>query len=184
MQTQGQTGLGAIPHANNYELRCPMSTYIIIERGENAAMTHAAESREALACEIAKQLMSYPGSSDALMAVSETSPIASLAVLQSSALCALDLDDELEAVWREDAQQIYQVIQSFKKQVKEASTQLFNALDKLNEFFEQSETFENPELHDYISVADVMDGLCLDEIDYQFHESLQGTFKFRLMGAR
>lgn len=160
-----------------------MSTYIIIERRENAAIVHAAGSREALACEIAKQLMSYPCSSDALMAVSETSPIASLAVLQSSALCALDLDDALEAVWREDAQQIYEGIQGFKRQVKEATAQLSNALDELNEVFEQSETFEDIEPYCHICVADAMDGLSLDDMDRQFHKSLQGTFKFRLIGT-
>lgn len=140
-------------------------------------MVHAAGSREALACEIAKQLMSYPGSSEALMAVSDTSPIASLAVLQSSALCALDLDDALEVVWRDDVQQIYEGIQGFKKQVDESSAQLSNALNELNEVFGQSETFENLEPHDYISVTDVMKGLSLDDMDHQFHRSLQGIFK-------
>jgi hypothetical protein len=158
-----------------------MSTYIIIERAENAAMVHAAGSREALACEIAKQLMSYPGSSDALMAVSESSPIASLAVLQSSALCTLNLDDELEAVWRGDVQQIFECMQVFRRRVEAASAELSSALDDLNEVFGQSETFEDIELHDYISVTDVMEGLSLDEIHYEFRKSMQEVLKFRFM---
>lgn len=160
-----------------------MSTYIIIERRENAAMVHAAGSREALACEIAKQLMSYPGSPEALMAVRETSPIASLAVLQSSALCALDLDDELEAVWRGDVQQIFEGMQVFRRQVEEATAQLSNALDELNEVFVQSETFEDLVPQDYISVPDVMEGLSLDEMHYEFRKSLQGVLKYRFLST-
>ncbi len=158
-----------------------MSTYIIIERAENAVMVHAAGSREALACEIAKQLMSYPGSSDALMAVSETSPIASLAVLQSSALCALDLDDELEAVWRGDVQQIFEGMQVFRRRIEAASAELSNALDELNEVFEQSETFEDIEPYCHVSITDAMDGLSLDEMHYEFRKSLQGVLKFRFL---
>jgi hypothetical protein len=51
----------------------------------------------------------------------------------------------------------------------------------LNEVFEQSETFEDIEPHDYISVTDVMEGLSLDEMHYEFRKSLQGVLKFRLL---
>lgn len=156
-----------------------MSTYIILERAGNVSVAHAAESREALACEIAKQLMSYRFPAEMLMAVDEESTNAIFGLLQSSALCALDLDEELEAVWRGDVQQIHEGMKSFKMSVCDMEADISNSLSELNEVFELTEKFTEIDARYDISISDAIAQLSLDETEREFYGALEGMFKFR-----
>ena len=67
-----------------------MSKYLVIPRRADSPMTHAGGSTEETICEIAKNLLHYPGPSDFLMAIAADSKVATLALVKDDALCSVD----------------------------------------------------------------------------------------------
>ena len=68
-----------------------MSKYLVIPRRADSPMTHAQGSTEESVCEIAKNLLHYPGPSDYLMAIPADSKVATFALVKDDALCSIEV---------------------------------------------------------------------------------------------
>ena len=79
-----------------------MSKYLVIPRRADSPMTHAGGSTEETVCEIAKNLLHYPGPSDYLMAIPADTKIATFAVLKDDAFCSLEITPKTLDTWRND----------------------------------------------------------------------------------
>ena len=91
-----------------------MSKYLVMSRKVDSPLTHADGSTEETVCEIAKNLLHYPGPSEYLMAIPADTKIATFAVLKEDALCSIEVTQSTLETWRKDVTNIQDAINSFQ----------------------------------------------------------------------
>ena len=111
-----------------------MSKYLVIPRRADSPMTHAGGSTEETICEIAKNLLRFPGPSDFLMAVAADSKVATLALVKDDALCSIEVTKKTLDTWRKDVTNIQDAINSFQSAKDHAENVLDRAFDNLEHY--------------------------------------------------
>ena len=91
-----------------------MSKYLVIPRRSDSPITHAQGSTEESVCEIAKNLLHYPGPSDYLMAIPADTKVATFALVKDDALCSIEVTKKTLDTWRKDVTNIRDAIDSFQ----------------------------------------------------------------------
>ena len=105
-----------------------MSKYLVIPRRADSPMTHKGGITEETVCEIAKNLLHYPGPSEYLMAIPADTKIATFAVLKEDALCTIEVTRATLETWRKDVTNIQDAINSFQSARDHAENVLDQAL--------------------------------------------------------
>ena len=158
-----------------------MSKYLIITRRTDSPMTHAGGSTEETICEIAKNLLRFPGPSDYLMAIPADTKIATFAVLKEDALCSIEVTQTTLETWRKDVTNIQDAINSFQSAKVHAETVLDRALADLDEAYENSTGFQGYIPSDDISVYGALEEMGANDLDYTFQRTLQELYKFQVL---
>ena len=158
-----------------------MSKYLIIPRRTDSPMTHAGGSTEETICEIAKNLLRFPGPSDYLMAIPADTKIASFVVLKEDALCSIEVTQTTLETWRKDVTNIQDAINSFQSAKDHAETVLYRALADLDEAYENSTGFQGYIPSDDISVYGALEEMGANDLDYTFQRTLQEMYKFQVL---
>ena len=158
-----------------------MSKYLIIPRRTDSPMTHAGGSTEETICEIAKNLLRFPGPSDYLMAIPADTKIASFVVLKEDALCSIEVTQTTLETWRKDVTNIQDAINSFQSAKDHAETVLDRALADLDEAYENSTGFQGYIPSDDISVYGALEEMGANDLDYTFQRTLQEMYKFQVL---
>ena len=158
-----------------------MSKYLIIPRRTDSPMTHAGGSTEETICEIAKNLLRFPGPSDYLMAIPADTKIASFVVLKEDALCSIEVTQTTLETWRKDVTNIQDAINSFQSAKDHAETVLDRALADLDEAYENSTGFQGYIPSDDISVYGALEQMGANDLDYTFQRTLQEMYKFQVL---
>ena len=158
-----------------------MSKYLVIPRRADSPMTHAGGSTEETICEIAKNLLRFPGPSDYLMAIPADTKIASFVVLKEDALCSIEVTQTTLETWRKDVTNIQDAINSFQSAKDHAETVLDRALADLDEAYENSTGFQGYIPSDDISVYGALEEMGANDLDYTFQRTLQEMYKFQVL---
>ena len=158
-----------------------MSKYLIIPRRTDSPMTHAGGSTEETICEIAKNLLRFPGPSDYLMAIPADTKIASFVVLKEDALCSIEVTQTTLETWRKDVTNIQDAINSFQSAKDHAETVLDRALADLDEAYENSTGFQGYIPSDDISVYGALEEMGANDLDYTFQRTLQEMYEFQVL---
>ena len=158
-----------------------MSKYLVIPRRPDSPMTHAGGSTEETVCEIAKNLLHYPGPSDYLMAIPADTKIATFAVLRVDALCSIEVTKSTLDTWRNDVTNIQDAIISFQSARDHAENVLDQALGDLDEAYENSTGFKGYTPSDDISVYGVLEDLGVNDLQYTFRRTLEDMYKFQVL---
>ena len=158
-----------------------MSKYLIIPRRTDSPMTHAGGSTEETICEIAKNLLRFPGPSDYLMAIPADTKIASFVVLKEDALCSIEVTQTTLETWRKDVTNIQDAINSFQSAKDHAENVLDRALADLDEAYENSTGFQGYIPSDDISVYGALEEMGANDLDYTFQRTLQEMYKFQVL---
>ena len=158
-----------------------MSKYLVIPRRTDSPMTHAGGSTEETICEIAKNLLRFPGPSDYLMAIPADTKIATFAVLKEDALCSIEVTQTTLETWRKDVTNIQDAINSFQSAKVHAETVLDRALADLDEAYENSTGFQGYIPSDDISVYGALEEMGANDLDYTFQRTLQELYKFQVL---
>ena len=158
-----------------------MSKYLVIPRRRDSQMTHAGGSTEEAVCEIAKNLLYFPGSTDYLMAIPADTKVATFAALKDDALCSLEVTKETIDSWRKDVINIEDAINQFQSAKDHAENVLDRALADLDEAYENSSGFKGYTPSNDISVYGVLEDLGVNDIQYTFRRSLEEMYKFQVL---
>jgi hypothetical protein len=158
-----------------------MSKYLVMSRKVDSPLTHADGSTEETVCEIAKNLLHYPGPSEYLMAIPADTKIATFAVLKEDALCSIEVTQSTLETWRKDVTNIQDAINSFQSAKDHAETVLDRALADLDEAYENSTGFQGYTPSDDISVYGALEEMGANDLDYTFQRTLQEMYKFQVL---
>ena len=158
-----------------------MSKYLVIPRRADSPMTHAQGSTEESVCEIAKNLLHYPGPSDYLMAIPADTKVATFALVKDDALCSIEVTKKTLDTWRKDVTNIRDAIDSFQSARDHAENLLDQALGDLDEAYENSVGFQGYTPSDDISVFGALEEMGANDLDYTFQRSLQEMYKFQVL---
>ena len=158
-----------------------MSKYLVMSRKVDSPMTHAGGSIEETVCEIAKNVLHYPGPSEYLMAIPADTKIATFAVLKEDALCSIEVTKTTLETWRKDVTNIQDAINSFQSAKDHAETVLDRALADLDEAYENSTGFQGYIPSDDISVYGALEEMGANDLDYTFQRTLQEMYKFQVL---
>ena len=158
-----------------------MSKYLVIPRRADSPMTHAQGSTEESVCEIAKNLLHYPGPSDYLMAIPADTKVATFALVKDDALCSIEVTKKTLDTWRKDVTNIRDAIDSFQSARDHAENLLDQALGDLDEAYENSVGFQGYTPSDDISVYGALEEMGANDLDYTFQRSLQEMYKFQVL---
>ncbi len=161
-----------------------MSKYLVIPRRADSPMTHAGGSTEETICEIAKNLLHYPGPSDYLMAIPADAKIATFAVLKDDALCSIEITQKTLDTWRTDVIGIQDAINSFQSARDRAETILDRALADLDEAYENSAGFQGYVPSDDISVYGALEEMGANDLEYTFERALHEMYKFQVLSRQ
>lgn len=158
-----------------------MSKYLVIPRRKDSPMTHAGGSTEETVCEIAKNLMHFPGPSDYLMAIPADTKVASFAVLKDDALCSIEVTEQSINTWYRDVTNIEDAINSLQSAKDHAENILDQALADLDEAYENSSGFKGYVPSDEISVYGALEEMGANDLEYAFRRSLEEMYKFQVL---
>ena len=158
-----------------------MSKYLVMSRKVDSPLTHADGSTEETVCEIAKNLLHYPGPSEYLMAIPADTKIATFAVLKEDALCSIEVTQSTLETWRKDVTNIQDAINSFQSARDHAENVLDRALADLDEAYENSTGFQGYIPSDDISVYGALEEMGANDLDYTFQRTLQEMYKFQVL---
>ena len=158
-----------------------MSKYLVIPRRADSPMTHAGGSTEETVCEIAKNLLHYPGPSDYLMAIAADSKVATLALVKDDALCSIEVTQKTLDTWRNDVIGIQDAINSFQSARDHAENVLDQALGDLDEAYENSTGFKGYTPSDDISVYGALEEMGANDLEYTFQRALHEMYKFQVL---
>ncbi len=158
-----------------------MSKYLVIPRRPDSPMTHTGGSTEETVCEIAKNLMHFPGSPDYLMAIPADTKIATFAVLKDDALCSIEVTQSTLETWRNDVTNIEDAINSFQSAKDHAENVLDQALGDLDEAYENSIGFKGYVPSDDISVYGALEEMGANDLEFNFRRALEQMYKFQVL---
>ena len=158
-----------------------MSKYLVIPRRPDSPMTHTGGSTEETVCEIAKNLMQFPGSPDYLMAIPADTKIATFAVLKDDALCSIEVTQSTLETWRNDVTNIEDAINSFQSAKDHAENVLDQALGDLDEAYENSIGFKGYVPSDDISVYGALEEMGANDLEFNFRRALEQMYKFQVL---
>ena len=158
-----------------------MSKYLVMSRKVDSPLTHADGSTEETVCEIAKNLLHYPGPSEYLMAIPADTKIATFAVLKEDALCSIEVTQSTLETWRKDVTNIQDAINSFQSAKDHAETVLDRALADLDEAYESSTGFKGYTPSDDISVYGALEQMGSNDLEYTFQRALHEMYKFQVL---
>ena len=158
-----------------------MSKYLVIPRRADSPMTHAGGSTEETICEIAKNLLRFPGPTDYLMAIPADTKIATFALVKDDALCSIEITKKSLETWRNDVTNIQDAINSFQSAKDHAENVLDRALADLDEAYENSTGFQGYIPSDDISVYGALEEMGANDLDYTFQRTLQEMYKFQVL---
>ncbi len=158
-----------------------MSKYLVMPRKVDSPLTHAGGSTEETVCEIAKNLLHYPGPSEYLMAIPADTKIATFAVLKEDALCSIEVTQSTLETWRKDVTIIQDAINSFQSARDHAENVLDQALGDLDEAYENSTGFKGYTPSDDISVYGALEQMGSNDLDYIFQRALHEMYKFQVL---
>ena len=158
-----------------------MSKYLVIPRRADSPMTHKGGSTEETVCEIAKNLLHYPGPSDYLMAIPADTKIATFSVLKDDAFCSLEITPKTLDTWRNDVIGIQDAINSFQSAKDRAENILDRALADLDEAYENSTGFKGYTPSDDISVYGALEQMGSNDLEYTFQRALHEMYKFQVL---
>ena len=158
-----------------------MSKYLVIPRRPDSPMTHTGGSTEETVCEIAKNLMHFPGPPDYLMAIPADTKIATFAVLKDDALCSIEVTQSTLETWRNDVKNIEDAINSFQSAKDHAENVLDQALGDLDEAYENSIGFKGYVPSDDISVYGALEEMGANDLEFNFRRALEQMYKFQVL---
>jgi len=158
-----------------------MSKYLVIPRRADSPMIHKDGSTEETVCEIAKNLLHYPGPSEYLMAIPADTKIATFAVLKEDALCTIEVTRATLETWRKDVTNIQDAINSFQSARDRAENILDRALADLDEAYENSIGFKGYTPSDDISVYGALEQMGSNDLEYTFQRALHEMYKFQVI---
>ena len=158
-----------------------MSKYLVMSRKVDSPLTHADGSTEETVCEIAKNLLHYPGPSEYLMAIPADTKIATFAVLKEDALCSIEVTQSTLETWRKDVTNIQDAINSFQSARDHAENVLDQALGDLDEAYENSTGFKGYTPSDDISVYGALEQMGSNDLEYTFQRALHELYKFQVL---
>ena len=158
-----------------------MSKYLVIPRRADSPMIHKDGSTEETVCEIAKNLLHYPGPSEYLMAIPADTKIATFAVLKEDALCTIEVTRATLETWRKDVTNIQDAINSFQSAKDHAENVLDRALAELDEAYENSTGFQGYIPSDDISVYGALEEMGANDLEYTFQRALHEMYKFQVL---
>ena len=158
-----------------------MTKYIVIERSTDSPVISASGSDEKTVCEIAKNLLHYPGPSDSLMAVTADSTVATLTLIKDDALCSIEVTKKTLDTWRKDVTNIQDAINSFQSARDHAENVMDRALADLDEAYENSTGFQGYTPSDDISVYGALEQMGSNDLEYTFQRALQEMYKFQVL---
>jgi hypothetical protein len=158
-----------------------MSKYLVMSRKVDSPLTHADGSTEETVCEIAKNLLHYPGPSEYLMAIPADTKIATFAVLKEDALCSIEVTQLTLETWRKDVTNIQDAINSFQSARDHAENVLDQALGDLDEAYENSTGFKGYIPSDDISVYGALEQMGSNDLEYTFQRALHEMYKFQVI---
>jgi hypothetical protein len=158
-----------------------MTKYIVIERSTDSPVISASGSTEETVCEIAKNLLHYPGPSDFLMAIAADSKVATLALVKDDALCTIEVTQKTLDTWRKDVTNIQDALISFQSARDHAENVLDQALGDLDEAYENSIGFKGYTPSDDISVYGALEQMGSNDLEYTFQRALHEMYKFQVI---
>ena len=158
-----------------------MSKYLVMSRKVDSPLTHVDGSTEETVCEIAKNLLHYPGPSEYLMAIPADTKIATFAVLKEDALCSIEVTQSTLETWRKDVTNIQDAINSFQSARDHAENVLDQALGDLDEAYENSTGFKGYTPSDDISVYGALEQMGSNDLEYTFQRALHEMYKFQVL---
>ena len=158
-----------------------MSKYLVIPRRPDSPVIHTGGSTEETICEIAKNLLRFPGPTDYLMAIPADTKIATFALVKDDALCSIEITKKSLETWRNDVTNIQDAINSFQSAKDHAENVLDRALADLDEAYENSTGFQGYTPSDDISVYGALEQMGANDLDYTFQRALQEMYKFQVL---
>ena len=158
-----------------------MSKYLVIPRRPDSPVIHTGGSTEETICEIAKNLLRFPGPTDYLMAIPADTKIATFALVKDDALCSIEVTKKSLEIWRNDVTNIQDAINSFQSAKDHAENVLDRALADLDEAYQNSTGFQGYIPSDDISVYGALEEMGANDLDYTFQRTLQEMYKFQVL---
>jgi hypothetical protein len=158
-----------------------MSKYLVILRHAKSPAIHSDGSVEETVCDIAKNLLSYRGPAESLMAIPADSKIATFATLKDDALCTVEVTEKTLSTWRNDVTAIEDAINSFQSVRDHVETLLDRALADLDEAYESSSGFNDYTPSNDISVYGALEQMGGNDLEYNFQRALREMYKFNAL---
>ena len=158
-----------------------MSKYLVIPRRPDSPVIHTGGSTEETICEIAKNLLRFPGPTDYLMAIPADTKIATFALVKDDALCSIEVTKKSLETWRNDVTNIQDAINSFQSAKDHAENVLDRALADLDEAYENSTGFQGYIPSDDISVYGALEEMGANDLEYSFQRALHEMYKFQVL---
>jgi hypothetical protein len=129
-------------------------------------------------CDIAKNLLSYRGPAESLMAIPADSKIATFVTLKDDALCTVEVTEKTLATWRNDVTAIEDAINNFQSVRDHVENLLDRALSDLDEAYESSSGFNDYTPSNDISVYGALEQMGANDLEYNFQRVLREMYKF------
>ena len=122
-----------------------MTKYFVFRNQSNGAQKNVPGSREEMACEIAKVVSQDALPKDYYIAFAQENKQTVNETLREMATCTVEIDDEREKIWINEAQALWYKFDNLEDQIGMANTAIYFAANDLGEALEQSEHFNDIE---------------------------------------
>lgn len=156
-----------------------MKKYLVFKKSSDSKKSNFLGGFEEVACDIAIVVGRRTNSQDKCIAFLADSPEATLALMQSSPLCSIELDQTRINSWINDAKPLFQTIENFGYVINDARGFLTRALCEIEECAKSSVLFKNVDLIDDISIGSVFDEMGKPN-EHNFMEHLKKEFNVQI----
>jgi len=122
-----------------------MTKYFVFRNQSNGAQKNVPGSREEMACEIAKVVSQDALPKDFYIAFPQENKQTVFETLREMATCTVEIDDEREKIWVNEAQSLSDKFNTLEDQIGEAYSNMYGAANDLGDALEKTEHFSDIE---------------------------------------
>lgn len=123
--------------------RDQMTKYFIFRNQTNGAQKNEPGSREEMACEIASVISQNSSPKNSYLAFPQENKHTVFETLREMATCTVEIDDEREKIWINEAQGLCEKFGEVEDQIEEAYANLYGSAQDLRDALEETDHFQD-----------------------------------------
>jgi len=157
-----------------------MKKYIVSVQKTSTDLLHQSDSKKDIATEIISHFCCEKHGAAQLSAFEADSKLATLALLDKSAIASLEIDDLTEKQWKNEISKMYKREQAIRKAIDSSFHNIMSAAIAFEQVCYESTIFHEIEICDDLDLANAFDGIGTSA-HFQISEIVRSIYKVNFL---